>query len=356
MPCTSRWGLSFIFALFASGRLCEITASKGVDLDWHGFLEAGVRYRNKHHNSDLPDGDVYNDEYYQIGKTNIEAEIDFGKHLEARLDLRGDINDYSVVLRKAYIDMDLTDWLLLRVGNAKREFTLEEMVGRDELRTPNRSLANQYVESFHVLGYAFGIHARGRWGEKTIRRTTGWLGVSIDGAGRFVSIASAKHGVAENFAAVGSYLLLVRFATQANPIAVSNMAGAGWELDTPTMYAVAELAGGKDPNATDVKHRMGDTVNVLYGLVRTACFPFLELDGRLLSGLEPGLTTVYLIPDFSESKRGRVQVVPSCNLYLGRDGLVRLMVSADFLLHTDFSARELRKESYGATIQMQVAW
>jgi hypothetical protein len=43
-------------------------------------------------------------------------------------------------------------------------------------------------------------------------------------------------------------------------------------------------------------------------------------------------------------------------VYFGPEERVRVMVSGAFVGHTDYAARELRKESYGATVQMQVAW
>ena len=121
------------------------------ELTFSGYGATGFRFFNRNSLND------FNQETYFEGK--LQADLDYGKNIEAQLDLRGNSTDNSVNFREFSVKFEYWKKLTLKIGNIKKPFGYEYLTNRDELIQIDRSLNTNRIAEFGYGDRAISLMA-----------------------------------------------------------------------------------------------------------------------------------------------------------------------------------------------------
>lgn len=314
-----------------------------------GDVEVGMSYFDQsHRDKRLPK--VYNEEFTTILQAQLDFEITVLPRLEAQFDLKGDASDRGVMLQKAFIELQATPWMRLRVGNMKKQFGIEEQTGRTGLVTIDRSLLHRYLDSFHIMGYDFAIETRATHTTHEQLKHSLWLQAGAQGDKH---VFANMQGCLDNtWGAVSVGALYVYHEQRTDYTCVALC----FVPDFQRLHAEVECVGGRDPHATDIYRRMGEPKLVDFAALRLlTALPF-SLNGELVSSVQPHLQGVYLAPDLDETEHGRMQLLGGVTVFLGPKRYARWMTDLELVLVRSSSVQGIGRQQHTVSSQVMITW
>lgn len=323
-----------------------------VDVD--GVIEIGWTMLNEGFYADNPVFKIIEQDIGKILRAELDFTISFSEFIEGKFDIEGDFNKPGVKLKKGYVQFLFNSGNLLRIGNTKKAFGIEEMTGSDDLWTIRRSYLHRYFDSFHVLGYDFTFlykweKAFGHKGDLNLQ-----MGLGSDGDVRIFNYFSGKYAI-KGYTIYLSNLYVNHQLQKGMPNC--NLVISSLEYSTNQYHSETELVIGKDPNASLLYSLKGIDHRVYFLGLRTCQTYGFALEWENIGMIEPVVGLVYVVPDLGDAKQGRLEIVPGVNILFRSKGKVRWMTDLEFLFAVNYPSHDfLTRQNYRISSQIQLAW
>ncbi len=328
---------------------CFAAVSAAVDVDRDGDIEAGIGYFNQGFTGEGAENQIYDDNPVQILQMQLDYVIRVHPRIAGAFDIHGDVNDLGLELRKAYVEIDVTDALRFRVGNMEKNLTIEEMAGRDDLVTVERSLLHEYLESFHILGYDFALESHVEHWEKRDLQVQSWTLAGVQGTRRIFGNLMA----ALDFS-WGRVLLSDIFVYDSHHPSFT-IGGAAVRFEKRRAHGELELFGGKDPLTSGILEHIGEKRAVYFAAGRALgayAFPF---EAGLIQAIEPLGSIVFIAEDIHMRDKVRAETLAGVNVHFHTDAEVRWM-SNGLVRFASGPHEFLGMEAYAFYTQIQLSW
>jgi len=318
-------------------------------IDSEGYIAIGVEAFDGSYTPGDSMPKIYDEEVKRIGKAKIEYTIYPKDNISAVFDLRGDIDDPGIGLGKGYIQFTMNSLARIRLGYQKKNLGIEEMEGREDLYTINRSLINELFESFLMLENDMMIQTRMKHSTGTSTLTYS-IGGGSDGDFRIFGNASMEW---ENDWGILSVSDL--YAHHKN-LASTNIVTFGYRKTGKKLSGCFELSGGKDPNRSDLLKRIGESRSVFFVGARALVVYGFRLNTAYVYKVEPLFGSVYLKPDIEQCQRNVMQLVPGVNIHFDDDGHQRWMNNIEMVFGSSNVNGALKRQHIRYISQFFIAW
>lgn len=340
----SRISVLVVLALLHS----PLHAAK-VDVDRDGDLEAGVGFFTRGFWQKGKDNQIYNEEPITILGMQLDYTVRVHPRIAGSFDIHGDIAELGLELRKAYVEIDFARHVRFRSGNMEKNLSLEELFGRSELKTIERSLLHDYLQSLHVAGYDLGFELHCKHWERDARQIQSWALGGVQGArriygnlmagadfawGRLLTSAIVAYDPHQAHFLIGGASLLFR--------------QGAWHLE-------AESFGGKDPLSSDLLDRLGEQRAVYFGAIRALGAYAAAVSTEMVRAIEPVASAALVLQDISDRPDPLFEAQAGVNLLFDTEATVRWMTHGAVRFARG-ATNWIGRESIALYSQMQLSW
>ncbi len=302
-----------------------------VDIDITGYGATGFKtYERNFINK-------YKQETYYEGK--LQTEIELNKDIEAQLDFRGNSNDNSVRLKEFSIKFDVYKYMNIKVGNVKKPFGFEQLENRDELKTVERSYAQDNLSEMGYGGRTVSLMFYNKFKEKNNIPITYYLSFyknnsDVSGlAARFVYHFG-------DFAAGGDYIF--RHSGAAHPMNTHGFM-AEFFYEKKDFFSGLEIFAASDPIEGIRRKMMGLDNQVFTSGIKSISSMNIDIDGTVFKSIEPVFLFSIYYPEFEEHSNHVIQVLPAVNFYITKKVMLRFNADFQFTkneFNTEYSTLE----------------
>jgi hypothetical protein len=305
--------LFFAFCLLLSGKL-----SGHDEVSYDGYVGMRANYE-------------YNDRYanlYTLAK--IEIELELTEDIEAQIDIRGNSNDSEIKLKEIHALFKRDPDFLIKIGNIKKCFGIEELNSKEDLYTIEESLINDYLSPFGYVGRDPGIQVYREYKDKGMPYSYYFV-TSINQSGILIINNRVSY---HNF--FGSYCLgldgiyrrSLSFAENEYP---SNSYAISIDLSRKfgSLYTDLEVFFGMDPIETQLNDFYLDDRDVLFIGSKWLLAYYFDLN-NIIKGIEPLFLCGILSPDTRYLSVNKVELLLGVNIYLDKN--VRFALNGDLIL------------------------
>jgi hypothetical protein len=350
MPCTARIAIFLLMIVLRSAQSHAEGIRLAKNLKFKGDFETGLGYVDNSFGQRGIDFQVSTSEYVLALRAELIFALELSERLSTVVSLEGDGKEPGVRIRKGWVDYRLVGQTRLLAGNLKRDFGFEDASSRHNLRTVNRSLLYEYFDSFNAVGYDASARYRTRWLRQAGPNHVVFFNVSGNGSQqvffngswtidwtRTRVLASELFGIDVNSENFGIF-------------------GAGFETARQPWYVESELYSGKDPNLTAVLKRMGERKSAKFVAVRALGAFLVSLPFTAVTGIEPVLSGVYIMPNVADAGLTQAQGAAGFNILFDQARAVIWKNDADVVYANDPSERTLHARRFSAQTRICVSW
>jgi hypothetical protein len=323
-----------------------IAGEKTKEIKPEGCMDMGFGYYYGSYS--VSDFTIYNNEFSRIMQVTLDYKINLPGPFQAIFDFRGDLDKYSVRMQKGYIGIKTSPASFFRIGVMRKNLGWEEMTSEQQLYTINRSYANQLFDSFGLLGHDMLVE----YGYNQPVLQDGLMKCRVAGGAdaqkrRFGTIAfelTKKWGS----------LLTSNVVAMGGNQSTSSVTTFGYSNTFGSTFTSCEVYGGIDPNATYTMTLIGEKQHVLFSGLRGLITYTFNMHLWQVTGVEPLISTVYIVSDPLLRLHHTVQFAPGINLYFDQNKRVRWMTDGEFLFTNSPAGMPLQSSAFYT--QLQVTW
>ncbi|MFH0736436.1 MAG: hypothetical protein V1773_18755 [bacterium] len=304
------------------------------EIKFSGYGSVGYRFFNRN----ILNG--YNQESYYEGK--LQADIEYNKHIEGQIDLRGNSTDNSFKLREVTVKFDYMDYMKIKVGNIKKPFGNEQLYNEEDLFTVERNNVHQNISEMGYGGRAVSLMAYYKYSKKRQNVPYSYYASFFHTNSLYNGLAARFEYHAGDITYAANYLIEKKGGDY--PITAFG-AGLDFELNKNNFTSVIELFYVQDPNEGILRKLRNEDEKVYsVGAKFLAAYQF-DLDGEVVKKIEPVFLTGYFLPDKEINSNHVIQTLLGVNIYFHK--MVKLRVNADLRLkknqfNSDYSSKESR--------------
>lgn len=311
-----------VFCFILNGKLSE---PDKVSYDGYIGMRAGYEYKDKY-----PD---------LFTRAKIEIELQLTEDIEAQIDIRANSDDYEVELKEIYALFKRYPDFLIKVGNIRKRFGIEELSSKEDLYTIEESLINGYLAPFGYVGRDPGIQIYRKYKDKGIPYSYYFI-TSINRSGfLIVNSRVSYHNLFGSYCLGldGIYRRSLPFAENEYP-SNSYAMSIGLIRDFGSLYTDAEVFFGMDPIETQLNDYLIDGRDVFFVGVKWLLTYYLNID-NIIQGIEPLFLCSILSPDTRNIDVNKIELLLGINIYL--DENVRFGINGDLvLINSTYNTRE----------------
>ncbi len=353
-----RGGFVFFLLFYMSAGLLNKCPADPFDdvIDWDGRLEVGAGYRDRGFGrsfipAESPVGSqlIFNDEIIPILKIQLDYTISITDRIEVSFDMKGDINDLGIQIKKGYVEFDISKLNRLRVGNMKKEFGIEERQGGDDILSINRSLLNSYIQSFGILDHDISLQWRTEWESSSDSHLQIYAQGGADASERVFLNNAAE--IKRPWGNIVFGNMLAQYREQ-----LYDIINAGYWKEFDSRNLELEFFTGKDPNLSFTNEEIGAPENAWFAAFRILWARQFTWQERLIKGIEPLFMFSFLVPDLGSKDYFIFQLLPGVNVYFDSDGDIRWMTNAELVFAPNSETGLIGRLSHGFFTQIQVNW
>ncbi len=304
------------------------------EIKFSGYGSVGYRFFNRN----ILNG--YNQESYYEGK--IQADVNYSKHIEGQIDLRGNSTDNSFKLREVTVKFDYMDYMKFKVGNIKKPFGNEQLYNEEELFTIERNNVHQNITDMGYGGRSVSLMAYYKYSKKREEVPYSYYVSVFHTNSLYNGFVGRFEYHAGNMTYSANYLMEHKGGDF--PISAHG-AGLDFEYNKDNLTSVFELFYVQDPNEGILRKLRNEDEKVYsLGAQFLTAYQF-DIDGEVIKKIEPLFLTSYFVPDKEISDNHVIQALVGANFYFHK--MVKLRINADLRLkknqfNSDYSTKESR--------------
>lgn len=313
------------------------------------LLEAGLGYFNNNFASSTAFYNIINEKIIRVGKLEVSCQAKVIYGIGAEFNIVSDVNNVGPVIKKGFINFDLTPQYEIRFGTIKKNLGIEEMIGTEERLTINSSLENQLFNSFGFLGH--DLMSEVRYKKVTQRNSLVIWEASIGTDGDIRIFGNGAFSYTDTWGKLTTSNLYCYHKKFTN----SNVFTFGYETPFENFYLCFEGSAGNDPNASDVLLNIGQASRVYFTCGRALAAEFFPFKFWLLCGFEP-LTEITYLQHESGNNQKALQITPGINIHFGKRNEIRWMNNLAILMNNNINSSSFKRQNLTVTSQFQVVW
>lgn len=291
----------------------------------------------------------YNQRAYYEAK--VQAEIKVNKKIEAQIDIRGDSEDHSVILREVSAKLEYWDRTRIKVGNLRIPFGLEQMIPREEYVAIERSHLHRQLSGLGYGGRAVSIWIDHRYSKKE-------EGLPFSIYASLYKNNSLTTGLASR----------VSYHRQDLTCSVGGLIqhrGGDEQIDAGGVFADLSYNDGRQTASIEIFY-VADPVEGIRRRIagggasaRAAGAKALgsiefKTGGEVVEKIEPFLLLGSYVPDVDETRAHTLQSNLGVNVYLDKE--VRIRLNADLLFTKHEIATGYSTHDSRYTLELQVRY
>ncbi len=305
------------------------------EVTFSGYGATGYKFFDRNSLND------YNQETYFEGK--LQADLDYGKHIEAQLDLRGNSTDNSVNFREFSVKFEYWEKLTLKLGNIKKPFGYEYLTNRDELIQIDRSFNTNRIGELGYGDRAVSLTGYYKFDEDDMSFPISYyLSLFRDNAFRSGVVARFGYHFDDDFALAANYM----FQNKGGEEKINTHGiGMDFSVDKKDINGHVEFFYVQDPDE-GIRRRLQNRDEIVYsaGAKIFTGYKF-DIDDSAIDDIEPFILAGYFLPDVDLSSSHVIQSVVGVNVYLDDDVRIRLNGDARFTknqFNTEYTTEDSR--------------
>ena len=334
--------MSLLFSIFCfilSGKLSD---PDKVSYDGYIGMRADYEYDNKYV------------DFFTLAK--IEIELQLTEDIKAQIDIRGNSNDSEVELKEVYALFKRYPNFLIKIGNIRKRFGIEELSSKENLYTIEESLINDYLSSFDYVGRDPGVQIYRKYKDKGIPYSY-YFTTSVNQSGiLIINSRVSYHNLFGSYCLGldGMYRYSLPFAENeyfSNTYAMSIDLSRGFG----SLYTDLEAFFGMDPienQSNDYYVGDGDVFFVGVKWLLAYCFGI----DNIIKGIEPLFLCSILSPDTRDIDVNKIELLSGVNIYF--DENVRFGINGDLILANNEDNVHERAVADGSKVllDLQLKW
>lgn len=299
--------------------ICFCSSVSAQKIEWGGYGNVGYVFYNRNMLNN------YNQETYYEGK--LRAEIKFGKDLEGQFDIKGNSTDNALKIQDMNLRFDVSDYFRLKIGNMKKPFGQEYLIGEEELLTVNRSIVQEDLAELGYGGRAVGIMAYYKYSEKRPDFPYSYYISAFKDNSLFTNIVTRFSYHISDWGFNFNYM----FENKGGDQKISTHAfGGGFFLENDNYTTMLELFLAQDPYESNRRLLIGNSDKAMsFGGRFTASYNF-TMDYKFLKKVEPILLVSYFNPDTDVTGTHIIQLIGGANIGLHEKIQARLNADIRF--------------------------
>ena len=335
--------LSSLFFIF-----CFIVNSKlyGQDkVSYDGYIAVSARYE-------------YNDKYADLFTlAKIEIELELTQDIEVEIDIRGNSNDPVVELKEVHALFKHHPNFLIKIGNIRKCFGIEELTAQEDLYTIEESLISGYLSPLGYVGRDPGIKVYRKYKDRGIPYSYYFV-TAFNQSGIFTLNGRVSYHNLFGSCCLGLdgiYQHSVSFAENDYP---SNIYAMSVDLSRKTgaFYTDLEVFFGMDPIETQLSDYSGDNRDVLFLGAKWLLAYYYGINSTVVKGIEPLFLFGILSPDTRYINANKIELLLGINIYFNED--VRFGLNGDLILANNKYNLYDRTVAAGSKVilELQLKW
>ncbi len=331
--------LSFLWIMLLCCFTTHIVLAK-EKVKFEGHVASGMKYLQR---------DVYGFSYY-YGKLRMETELD--DNIKTVLDFRGRSETNEVELKSAYLRIQQSPGVFVKIGNVKKRFTAEEMDSKEDLPTIETSLLNRHLEPFGFVVRGMGITLYRKYENKGL--PVGYrTGIYYNESRHMYSLLRLEHYKIGPFQRMGLGCIYRKPLSRGEKTVMAFSADLAFKAGR--FRSEIEGVWGQDP--------VESYYRILKSIPETAAFTGGKLlitysqpfKYKFLKAIEPVLLFSFLAPDTDEFEVHQIQCLTGLNVYIHKKVRIRInndLIFANNALDTSVYATENSK----FFVEVQTRW
>lgn len=292
-----------------------------------GTAEIGLRYDDKSIKLNNGIGSwVKSSEFERIGKIEVDLKfIPFKKNYLA-FDVEYEVGLPTINVEKLYIAFLLERNQRVKMGYMKKRFGLEEIKGKNERISFDKSAIYDYVRSFNIYGEDLMIqHEWNKTLNKRVQKVKTWASIGGDASKKYFFILGSEL----KFKPI-NLLCSIMYINSESIIDDEEyyLASLGFEQKHKIITTDFEIMSGNDPNASRIEKIMGDARTVIFTGARVLQSYHIPFKINAIPQIVPYWELNFIMKDFETENRS-YQFTPGVNVYLGKKKITQLMLGLD---------------------------
>lgn len=287
-------------------------------VSFSGLGDVGIEMLDPATNNGGDESGFTSEEYDRIGLVQGELKVKLDSNIGFRFKGEYDINHHTFQMNKLIAQYKFGK-NRIRLGYMKKPFGFEEERSRSDIPFYNRSIVNEYLSSYNLLGNDLTLGYRYR-----NNRFSGQLQAAIDGTNRMFLLGSAEFH--KDIWRLGASLLYNN-AEDAPEKSHSLLADVSFSFDSRYLFGELELTGGNNPERIFYPNYGSQEDPILFGGVRSEYRLQFPIERKVVESVSFPFEVAMATHNLGEGMT--VQVRPGALVTLGKKELLTLRLYGD---------------------------
>ncbi len=287
-------------------------------ISYDGYIETGWEYEN---------GETYCEIF---SKAKLEFKFKLTEYIKGQIDLRANSNKREIELREASALFKYNPDFLIKIGNLKKCFGIEELMSHEEIYTIKKSVINQHLSPFGYVSRDPTIRIYRKYKNEGLPYSYNFQ-ISYNQSYQIIINTRISHHNLWGLSDVGldgiyqhaTSGLKCEYPTQTFAVALN------FKKEKSSSYTDIEFFSGLDPIETQLSEFYGEEKNIIFlGTKLLSAYRF-NIDNMVVKGIEPIFLFSYLSFDIERLDVNRIESLFGINIYFDSD--VRLRLNGDLI-------------------------